>query len=251
MRAGPGWTTSRSGWPAARCDCFVTSWTNPRPPLDASKVHDAAAPCLLGRSCLRLRCRRAGRRQQRPAYPSSPARPDRGCPRCDDGGPGVWQVPLAADGPLSPLAVNALGVAVFDQIDALYGLSMADGHQAWSWSADSQDIAGMWQWQGLVIVLTNPQGGWPQLTGLDASTGQAQWTQYIDGYVARSYPTADGGLAMIRLGRHPRGGGPVQRADPLDTPGRVPAQSGPRLSAAHGCGRRRGGVRHERPAHQL
>jgi outer membrane protein assembly factor BamB len=111
----------------------------------------------------------------------------------------LWQVPLAADGPLSPLAVNALGVAVFDQDDALYGLSMADGHQAWSWSADSQDIAGMWQWQGLVIVLTNPQGGWPQLTGLDASTGQAQWTQYIDGYVAASYPTADGGLAMIRL----------------------------------------------------
>jgi outer membrane protein assembly factor BamB len=38
-----------------------------------------------------------------------------------------------------------------------------------------------------------------QLTGLDASTGQAQWTQYIDGYVAGSDPTADGGLAIIRL----------------------------------------------------
>jgi outer membrane protein assembly factor BamB len=113
----------------------------------------------------------------------------------------LWQVPLApgADGlQLSPLAVGAAGVAVFAQYNVLYGLNLADGHQGWSW-ADRQDIAGMWQWQSLVIVLTNPPGGWSQLTGLDADTGQAQWTQYIDGYVAGSYPTADGGLAIIRL----------------------------------------------------
>jgi hypothetical protein len=111
----------------------------------------------------------------------------------------LWQVPLApsADGlQLSPLAVGA--VAVFAQDNVLYGLSLADGHQVWSW-ANYQDITGMWRWQSLVIVLTAPSGGWGQLTGLDASTGQAQWTQYIDGYVAGSDPTADGGLAIIRL----------------------------------------------------
>ncbi len=112
----------------------------------------------------------------------------------------LWQVPLDpdGDGPLSQLAVVAVAVAVFAQDDVLYGLSLADGHQVWSWS-DRQDIAGMWQWQGLVIVLTDPSGGLPQLTGLDASTGQAQWTQSIAGYVEGSYPTADGGLAMIRV----------------------------------------------------
>jgi hypothetical protein len=72
----------------------------------------------------------------------------------------LWQVPLApsADGlQLSPLAVGA--VAVFAQDDVLYGLSLADGHQVWSW-ANYQDITGMWRWQSLVIVLTAPSGGW-------------------------------------------------------------------------------------------
>ena len=112
----------------------------------------------------------------------------------------LWQVPLApsASG-LSPLAVG--GVAVFAQDDVLYGLSLADGHQVWSWAypEDIEGVAGMWQWQSLVIVLTRAQGGWPHLTGLDASTGQVQWTQGVDGYVAGFYSTADGGLAILRL----------------------------------------------------
>jgi outer membrane protein assembly factor BamB len=108
-----------------------------------------------------------------------------------------WRVPLAqsADGlQLSPLAVGA--VAVFAQDDVLYGLSLADGHQVWS-TAIRQGIAGMWRRQSLVIVLTANPGGSPLLTGLDASTGQARWTQDIGGPVDGSYPTADGGLAII------------------------------------------------------
>jgi len=109
-----------------------------------------------------------------------------------------WQVPLA--GPalgsrLSPLAVGA--VAVFAQGDVLYGLRLADGHRVWS-RAISQPIAGMWRWQSLVIVLTEgAAGGRPLLTGLDASTGQARWTQLIAGGVDGSYPIADGGLAIL------------------------------------------------------
>jgi outer membrane protein assembly factor BamB len=58
----------------------------------------------------------------------------------------------------------------------------------------------MWRWQGLVIVFPghNPgPGGWPLLTGLDAATGQVRWTQPVAGNVHWSYPTADGGLAML------------------------------------------------------
>ncbi|HEX4094519.1 MAG TPA: PQQ-binding-like beta-propeller repeat protein [Trebonia sp.] len=42
------------------------------------------------------------------------------------------------------------------------------------------------------------RGRWPLLTGLDASTGQARWTQSIVGGVVGPYPTADGGLALLR-----------------------------------------------------
>jgi outer membrane protein assembly factor BamB len=79
-----------------------------------------------------------------------------------------WQVPVPrpalGSGGLSPLAVGA--VAVFAQGGVvslgavLYGLRLADGHRLWS-RAVSQGIAGMWRWQNLVVVLTNPGG--PQL----------------------------------------------------------------------------------------
>jgi hypothetical protein len=55
----------RTGRPVGSGDCFVTSWMRPGRRVDASKVHDAGAPYLLRRSCLRLRCRRAGLLQQR------------------------------------------------------------------------------------------------------------------------------------------------------------------------------------------
>jgi hypothetical protein len=49
----------------SRCDCFVTSRVRPAARLVASKVHEFAAACLLGRSRVCYRCRRAGRLQQR------------------------------------------------------------------------------------------------------------------------------------------------------------------------------------------
>jgi PQQ enzyme repeat len=80
-----------------------------------------------------------------------------------------WQVPVAAPSTfgfspqLSPLAVGA--VAVFAQGDVLYGLRLADGHRLWS-RAKGQDIAGMWRWQNLVVVLT-----WPGSDGLPLQPG--------------------------------------------------------------------------------
>ena len=111
-----------------------------------------------------------------------------------------WQVPVAAPGSspqVPPLAVGA--VAVFAQGDALYGLRLADGHRVWS-RAGSQDVAGMWRWQGLVVVLTETPSwsGLPLLTGLDAGTGQARWTLRIGEGMAGFYPTADRGLAIGR-----------------------------------------------------
>jgi outer membrane protein assembly factor BamB len=112
-----------------------------------------------------------------------------------------WQVPLPfpalGSGRLSPLAVGP--VAIFAQRDVLYGLSLADGHQVWSTdlsqdTAGDQNIAGMWRWHGLAIVLTDGA----VLTGLDASTGQVRWTRLIAAGVDGSYPTADGGLAILR-----------------------------------------------------
>jgi outer membrane protein assembly factor BamB len=114
-----------------------------------------------------------------------------------------WQVPLSPPGAglqVSPLAVGA--VAVFAQGQVLYGLRLADGHRLWS-RAFSQDIAGMWWWQNLVVVLTQPtdrsQPPLPVLTGLDASTGQARWTPPMGGGVGFS-PTADSGLAIALAG---------------------------------------------------
>jgi outer membrane protein assembly factor BamB len=112
-----------------------------------------------------------------------------------------WQVPAAQPGyglpQLSPLAVGA--VAVLAEGDALYGLRLADGHRVWSWTA-RPDIAGMWRWQGLAVVLTGTRGvsGTPLLTGLDAGTGQTRWTSPVDGGALGFYPTADGGLAVVR-----------------------------------------------------
>jgi outer membrane protein assembly factor BamB len=115
-----------------------------------------------------------------------------------------WQVPLGAPATfgfslgLAPLAVGA--VAVFAQGDVLYGLRLADGHRLWS-RARSQDIAGMWRWQNLVVVLTQPDWSGlplPVLTGLDASTGQTRWTRRVGEGMGGFYPTADGGLAMGR-----------------------------------------------------
>jgi outer membrane protein assembly factor BamB len=110
-----------------------------------------------------------------------------------------WRVPLGLPGsglPPSPLAIGA--VAVFAGGDVLYGLRMADGHRVWS-RASSQDIAGMWRWQNLVVVLTQPgSSGLELLTGLEASTGQALWTLRIAWSVNGFSPTADGGMAILR-----------------------------------------------------
>jgi outer membrane protein assembly factor BamB len=88
---------------------------------------------------------------------------------------------------------------VLAQGDALYGLRLADGHRVWSWTGGA-DIAGLWRWQGLVVVLANhPRGSGPSLlTGLDAGTGQTRWTSPVAGGALGFYPTADGGLAVVR-----------------------------------------------------
>lgn len=109
-----------------------------------------------------------------------------------------WQVPLGSAGPglgLSPVAVGA--VTVFARGDVLYGLRMADGHPVWS-RATGQDIAGMWRWQDLAVVLTQPDAsGLELLTGLDASTGLARWRLRVAGSVSGFSPTADGGMAIL------------------------------------------------------
>lgn len=116
-----------------------------------------------------------------------------------------WQVPLALPGLASfrpsPLAAGA--IAIFAQRGVLYGLRTADGHQVWSRdigeeTAANQDVAGMWLWHGLVIVLTDGSGGPTLLAGLDASTGQVRWRRLIAAGVTESYRTGDGGLAMLR-----------------------------------------------------
>jgi outer membrane protein assembly factor BamB len=115
-----------------------------------------------------------------------------------------WRVRLGPPTPgsglqASPLAVGA--VAVFAQGQVLYGLRLSDGHRLWS-RAFSQDIAGMWRWQNLVVVSTQPtdrsQSPPPVLTGLDASTGRARWTlPGMGGGGDRFSATADGGLATV------------------------------------------------------
>jgi hypothetical protein len=100
-------------------------------------------------------------------------------------------------------------VVVFTYGDVLYGLRLADGHRMWS-RAGSQDIAGMWRWHDLVVVLTRPgRTGLPVLTGLDASTGQHRWTLFLGADVYAFSPTADGGLALTLAG----GGGVLEVAD--------------------------------------
>jgi outer membrane protein assembly factor BamB len=128
-----------------------------------------------------------------------------------------WQVQLGPPPPgsglqVSPLTVGA--VAVFAQDDVLYGLRLADGHRLWS-RAVSPDIAGMWRWQNMVVVLTQPPRPGlplPVLTGLDASTGQPRWTLPIVGSVEALSPTAVGGLA-IAMWSNLRGDGALEVVD--------------------------------------
>jgi outer membrane protein assembly factor BamB len=118
-----------------------------------------------------------------------------------------WQVPLGLPGAglqVSSLAVGA--VAVFAQGDVVYGLRLADGRRLWS-RAVGQEIAGMWRWQNLVVVLTGPV-----LIGLDASTGQARWRLPAGGSVEGSSPTADGGLVMV-MWSNLRGDGALEVVD--------------------------------------
>jgi len=130
-----------------------------------------------------------------------------------------WQVPLGPHPPGSGLQVSPLAVgtvAVFAQGDVLYGLRLADWHRLWS-RAVSQDIAGMWRWQNLIVVLTQPissSSPLPVLTGLDASTGQPRWRLPVGGSVHGLSPTADGGLAMaMAIWSNLRGDGALEVVD--------------------------------------
>jgi outer membrane protein assembly factor BamB len=109
-----------------------------------------------------------------------------------------WQTPLPPEKGIlgegtAPLVVGSM--AVFSQDDVVYGLRLADGRRAWSWSAEG-GIKDVFQWHGLIVVYA--AGSHVGLiTGLAAATGQVRWTrktgQALPGYVA---VTADGGLVM-------------------------------------------------------
>jgi outer membrane protein assembly factor BamB len=106
-----------------------------------------------------------------------------------------------------PLAVGR--VAVFAQASVVHGLRLADGHALWTYTS-GLPVYGMWQWQGLVVVLSGPSGGGPAiagktgsgaLIGLDATTGVVRWTLPMPsiGPQADAVATADGDLAAATM----------------------------------------------------
>jgi outer membrane protein assembly factor BamB len=119
-----------------------------------------------------------------------------------------WQTPLATrdaagTSGADPLAVG--GVAVFAQDGTVHGLRLTSGRPAWSYPV-GQPVVGMWQWHGLVVVLSGnvgdivPLGSDGRLIGLDAATGAVRWRLPVPsgstGLASPPVATADGGLAM-------------------------------------------------------
>jgi outer membrane protein assembly factor BamB len=114
----------------------------------------------------------------------------------------TWRTPLATHGNdvspvVEPLVIGT--VAVFAQDGSVHGLRLADGQPLWSFTG-GQSVYGMWQWQDLVIVLTDQVSDHARLTGLDAATGAVRWTLRLPGggLYGNLTATADGGLAMVR-----------------------------------------------------
>jgi len=113
-----------------------------------------------------------------------------------------WRTPLATHGNdvspvVEPLVVGA--VAVFAQDGSVHGLRLAGGQPLWSFTG-GQSVYGMWQWQDLVVVLTDQVSNDARLTGLDAATGAVRWTLRLPGggLYGNLAATGDGGLAIVR-----------------------------------------------------
>jgi outer membrane protein assembly factor BamB len=97
------------------------------------------------------------------------------------------------------------GVAVVAEDGTVHGLRLATGRPLWSYLA-RQPVVGMWQWHGVVVVLTGevgdvvPLGSQGSLIGLDAATGAVRWKVPLPdgslGLAGAQVVTADGGLAM-------------------------------------------------------
>jgi outer membrane protein assembly factor BamB len=115
-----------------------------------------------------------------------------------------WRTSLATY-PVDDRSVSSLEplvdgpAAVFAQDGSVRELSLASGRQLWSYAV-GQSVSGMWQWRGLVVVLTGVVSEYAQLTGLDAATGAVRWRLTVPGTGVVSMPvaTTDGGLAMVR-----------------------------------------------------
>jgi outer membrane protein assembly factor BamB len=115
-----------------------------------------------------------------------------------------WRTTLARDPndnhyfpALEPLVVGP--AAAIAQDGTVRELALPSGRQVWSYPG-GQYVVGMWQWRGVVVVLTDVVSEYAQLTGLDAATGAVRWTLSMPGtgVVGSQVATADGGLAMIR-----------------------------------------------------
>jgi outer membrane protein assembly factor BamB len=118
------------------------------------------------------------------------------------GGQIGWRTPLATHGNdvspvVEPLVVGP--VAVFAQDGSVHGLRLASGQPLWSFTG-GQSVYGMWQWQDLVVVLTDQVSDHARLTGLDAATGTVRWTLRLPGggLYGNLAAAGDGGLAMVR-----------------------------------------------------
>ncbi|HXL91872.1 MAG TPA: PQQ-binding-like beta-propeller repeat protein [Streptosporangiaceae bacterium] len=113
-----------------------------------------------------------------------------------------WRTPLATHGnDVSPVVEPLVAgtVAVFAQDGSVHGLRLASGTPLWSFTG-GQSVYAMWQWQDLVVVLTDQVSDHARLTGLDAATGAVRWTLRLPGggLDGNLVATGDGGLAMVR-----------------------------------------------------
>jgi outer membrane protein assembly factor BamB len=125
----------------------------------------------------------------------------------------IWQVRLATDPvqegiALSPVVIG--GKAVFAEENAVYTLRRGDGRRLWKrafakigsgpLAAISNQVYGLWQYRGSVILLVGQVGSHSRLYSLNGATGAVNWALSLgkQGELGSQTLTRDGGLAMIR-----------------------------------------------------
>jgi outer membrane protein assembly factor BamB len=98
---------------------------------------------------------------------------------------------------VSPLLSG--GLAVVADGNAVTGLRLSNGRMLWRWTGPTW-VGGLWQWHGLIIVLTDialDNETAAQLTGLEVETGAVAWTRPMpEGVAGQPTETSDGGLAV-------------------------------------------------------